>query len=230
MKIVVGLGNPGKKYENTRHNVGFMVVDQLVDYVQHGQSPLVLKNDEWHVSTTGQLEYRWLGVGESEIELVKPHTFMNKSGKAVAYVLRKHPHLSSDDIYLVHDDLDIPLGKFKIQKGTGPRVHRGVSSVEQVLGTKDFWRVRVGVENRREVLRQSGSPPNYAKATMGRHRARNAQDDTLALESLASVSNRWRTPGEKYVLMKFTPDEKMVVEAVIDQVIQELLRRVASEH
>ncbi len=114
MKYVVGLGNPGKKYQGTRHNVGQVVVDRL-------------------------RKENLVGV-----KLVKPDTFMNESGKAVQQ-LRV---VNFEQLYVVHDDLDIPLGKFKIMKGKGPRDHKGLKSIYESVG-KDFWHVRVGVENRK---------------------------------------------------------------------------------
>jgi len=137
MKLIVGLGNPGEEYINTRHNVGFMVVDRLA-------------KSSWKRSKSGLLIYSWLG---SEVELIKPQTFMNKSGEAVGLVVKKH-NLIPDDIIVIHDDLDIQFGKYKIQKGKGPKVHKGVLSVERVLGGEDFWRVRVGTDNRQGDMKQ----------------------------------------------------------------------------
>ncbi len=120
MKLVVGLGNIGEKYKNTRHNVGFMVIDELEKYKEE------------------------LG----KVMLVKPTTFMNESGRAVSKV-KNFYKIDLDDLYVVHDDLDLELGEYKIQKGVGPKVHNGVASVEEWLGSKEFWRVRVGVDNRK---------------------------------------------------------------------------------
>lgn len=144
MKLVVGLGNPGEKFENTRHNVGFMVVEALVD----GKS--------FAKSKGAPLVYTWLTLGDEKIEVIKPQTFMNKSGEAVARPLCKHKELTTDDLYVVHDDLDIALGDWKIDYGKGPKDHRGIISVEDKLKTKDFWRVRVGVDNRDPENRMPG--------------------------------------------------------------------------
>lgn len=113
MKLIVGLGNPGQKYKNNRHNVGFMVVDRLMEEKLPG------------------------------IKLLKPDSFMNRSGVAVK---REEPNLRF--LYVVHDDLDIELGKFKISFGKGPKVHNGLKSIYEQMGTKDFWHVRVGIDNR----------------------------------------------------------------------------------
>lgn len=119
MKLIIGLGNPGKKYSNNRHNVGYMVVDKLK------AKSLKLK----------------------DMFVVKTSSFMNDSGVAVKALVTYYK-LPGTDLYIVHDDLDIPLGSYKIQFGKGPKVHRGLQSIEVALGTTDFWRVRVGIENR----------------------------------------------------------------------------------
>jgi len=131
MKLIVGLGNPGDEYVNTRHNVGFMLVDRMA-------------KSSWKQSKSGLLTCSWLG---SEVELIKPQTFMNKSGEAVGLVAKKH-EMDLDDVCIIHDDLDIQFGEFKIQKGKGPKVHKGILSVEKALRGEDFWRVRIGTDNR----------------------------------------------------------------------------------
>lgn len=118
MKLIIGLGNPGEKYQSNRHNVGH----QFVDWAKRG-----LKTD----------------------------VFMNDSGRFVAAKLNFHK-LKPDDLYIVHDDLDIRLGEYKIQKGVGPKVHYGLNSIEAVLETKDFWRIRIGVDNRDPENRTPG--------------------------------------------------------------------------
>lgn len=118
MKLIVGLGNPGDKYQNNRHNVGHVVVDHL----------------------------NRIGLPE-KIVAKKTETFMNDSGAAVSK-LKNFYKISSSDLYVVHDDLDIPLGQYKIQLGVGPKMHNGIISIEETLGDLGFWRVRVGVDNR----------------------------------------------------------------------------------
>jgi len=130
MKLIVGLGNPGSQYKNNRHNVGFMVVDRLVTAA---------------FENSGKLKAELIK-GERAV-VAKPTTFMNDSGEAVS-LLSSFFKVPSTDTYAIHDDLDIPLGEYKMQFGVGPKVHNGVNSIEAKLGTKDFWRVRVGIENR----------------------------------------------------------------------------------
>ncbi len=135
MICIVGLGNPGEKYQNNRHNVGFQFIDYLIENLQNPNSKIQknLSSIIYHLS--------------SNLILSKPLTFMNRSGLAVRS-LTTHYKLLTTNLIVVHDDLDIPLGKFKIQKGTGPELHNGIESIEQHLKTKDFWRVRIGVDNR----------------------------------------------------------------------------------
>lgn len=119
--LVIGLGNPGEKYKNTRHNVGFLVIDEL-------------KKRE-----------------NKNVAYLKSKNFMNNSGDFVKKQLAVYG-LQFADLYVIHDDLDIPLGFFKIQLGKGPKDHNGIKDVEGKLGTKDFWRVRVGIESRQQTL------------------------------------------------------------------------------
>jgi PTH1 family peptidyl-tRNA hydrolase len=112
------------------------------------------------------------------IELLKPQTFVNSSGLSVAYAYKKHS-LKPDDLYVIHDDLDISLGNYKIQKGKGPKVHKGIKSVNEALGTRDYWRVRVGVENR---LRQIQNPKSKTQKISGeRYVLQNFTDKELEI-------------------------------------------------
>lgn len=126
MKLIVGLGNPGEKYKNNRHNVGYLLVDALLK--EKLPQDLVVK---------------------------KTNVFMNESGKAVAKLVT-HYRLPIPSLWVIHDDLDIRLGEFKIQFDRGPKVHNGILSIEEELGTKDFWRVRIGVDGREPDNRTPG--------------------------------------------------------------------------
>ena len=114
MHLIAGLGNPGKKYEKTRHNVGSRIVGEL--------ESLNLQN----------------------VILARPQTYMNESGKAVKKLIENRK-LKIGNLIVIHDDIDIPLGEFKIQKGRGSAGHKGVESIIKELGTKNFWRVRIGI-------------------------------------------------------------------------------------
>ncbi|QQG47549.1 MAG: aminoacyl-tRNA hydrolase [Candidatus Woesebacteria bacterium] len=131
MKVIVGLGNPGEKYSKTRHNVGFMVLDALADGGKFGF----------------QKKFNCLILQSGDVILVKPQTFMNASGEAVSKLVDFYK-VDLNDLWVIHDDLDLSLGETKIQKGVGPKLHNGIYSIEESLNSKEFWRVRVGVDNR----------------------------------------------------------------------------------
>lgn len=134
MKILVGLGNPGPKYQNNRHNVGHM----FVDFVNE------------------QVKSQKLKVKSFDAKFIKTNCFMNVSGKFVSSCVTRYKIQVSRDLYVVHDDLDISFGKFKIQFGNGPKLHNGILSIEDELGTNDFWRVRIGADARKPEDRIDG--------------------------------------------------------------------------
>ena len=134
MKLVVGLGNPGREYDKTRHNVGFEVLDELVR-----RTGATLRRGWTVPAWTGKAEIEGKGV-----LLVKPRTFMNRSGQAVAAAMRKRG-LEPVDVIVVLDDLELARGQIRIRKKGGAGGHKGLRSVIEALGTEDFTRVRVGV-------------------------------------------------------------------------------------
>ncbi len=135
MKLIVGLGNPGKEYTNTRHNAGFMLVDELAKKLSAGDFKMEKKfNAE---IATGNLN-------GDKIILVKPQTFMNNSGQAVRAVMDFYK-LTPADVIVAHDDKDILIGEYKNQNNRGAAGHNGVKSIIEHLGTQDFARVRIGV-------------------------------------------------------------------------------------
>lgn len=134
VKIIIGLGNPGADYQNTRHNAGVMLVDKLaVGSWRKFYNAMVYKtNDLWLVKTKD--------------------VFMNESGRLLQGLPAGRQDLPEDELWVAHDDLDIKLGEYKVQRGKGPKEHNGVKSIEDALGTKDFWRVRIGIDNRKEPI------------------------------------------------------------------------------
>lgn len=137
MKVVVGLGNPGEKYAKNRHNVGFMAVDELFSSIKRDSA----KTTDW------ESKFESFLVRAGEVLLVKPQTFMNRSGEAVAAIVNFYK-VDINDLVVVHDDLDIRLGEYKLVKGVGPKIHNGLNSIEEKLASKDFYRLRIGVDNR----------------------------------------------------------------------------------
>jgi PTH1 family peptidyl-tRNA hydrolase len=146
MRIICGLGNPGEKYEKTRHNAGFRFVDKFYDFLGWDSSMHVM---DWEHNKKIRADMAKVKVfSKTKVLLVKPFVFMNKSGISVHKALDYFNVNIQKDFFLVHDDLDIHLGDFKIQRGTGPQDHNGVKSVEQQVGRKNFVRIRIGVDNR----------------------------------------------------------------------------------
>jgi PTH1 family peptidyl-tRNA hydrolase len=127
MFLIIGLGNPGTKYENTRHNLGFMALDLLA-------GPAALWENKY--------DSQFLKL--QDIILAKPQTFMNNSGAAVAQILKFYPDAQ---LVVVHDELDLELGAIRVQKNSSAAGHNGVQSIMDEVGTQDFIRIRLGMNN-----------------------------------------------------------------------------------
>lgn len=138
MKLIVGLGNPGKEYEHTRHNVGFQYANIL--RAEFGFPEFKLQKKFYAEMTEGNFS------GEKFL-LAKPQTFMNASGKAVAALVRFY-HIESKDLWIIYDDVDLPLGKIRIRRDGSAGSHNGMKSVIASLGFQNFPRIRIGVESR----------------------------------------------------------------------------------
>lgn len=137
MKMIVGLGNPGMKYERTRHNVGFMVVDEL-SYRYQLPWKKVKQNG---MVATGM-------IGSEKVLLVKPLTFMNESGLCVG-PLMDYYDIAVEDLIVIYDDLDLPVGKIRLRTKGSAGGHNGMKSIIQHLKTEEFNRIRVGVDRPR---------------------------------------------------------------------------------
>ena len=143
MIIVIGLGNPGNKYKDHRHNVGFQILDVL--------------SDNWNVSFVEKGIFSASIAQKNELLLVKPTTFMNHSGVSARALLKQYPDAR---IVVVYDDIDITLGEIKVSFGRGAGGHNGVQSMIDHLGTKDFARIRVGVRPVHDELQSKILPPH----------------------------------------------------------------------
>ena len=152
MKLIVGLGNPGKEYEQTRHNAGFLFVDYLASVIARSEAT---KQSQFKFDKYSESEVLKGELDGKVVILAKPQTFMNDSGRAVSK-LTSNNQLTTNNLIVVHDDLDLKLGEFKISSGKGPKVHNGILSIEEHLHTKDFVRVRIGVDNRSNENRIDG--------------------------------------------------------------------------
>lgn len=143
MKIIVGLGNIGEKYENTRHNVGFMFIDELIKEIDKKLNKEVLMEESPKFKAKiGKISHE----GEDFL-LVKPTTFMNLSGEAISKILNFYKE-TPESLVVIYDDIDLPLGKIRIRDKGSAGTHNGIKSVIQQLGTENFFRIRIGIESR----------------------------------------------------------------------------------
>lgn len=134
MKLIVGLGNPGKEYEKTRHNAGFCVIDELAKMYQ---TKIDQKKFNALITT--------IRVGDEQIVLMKPQTFMNSSGEAVIQAVNFYK-IEIKDILIIHDDLDIPVGKLRIRTQGSSGGQKGIQSIMNHLHTQEIARIRVGID------------------------------------------------------------------------------------
>ena len=138
MKLIIGLGNPGPEYLNSRHNLGFMVLDSLHAHY---------KFENWKSKFDGT--YASKRFGSEKIILVKPQTYMNLSGFCVAK-FKQFFKVDDGNIFVIYDDIDLGFGNKKLKQGGGDAGHKGVRSISQHLGTKNFHRIRIGIGRPKE--------------------------------------------------------------------------------
>lgn len=133
MYVIAGLGNPGKKYENTRHNIGFITLDALAETYNIKVDKLKFKSLVGEGRIAGQ-----------KVILVKPQTYMNLSGDAVREVMNFYK-LDPEELIVIYDDIDIEIGSLRIRKSGGPGTHNGMKSIVSQLGSNKFPRIRIGI-------------------------------------------------------------------------------------
>ena len=183
MKLIVGLGNPGLKYEFTRHNVGFLVIDACAR-----DHAITVNKDECHAQT-GKLR-----LGEHSVMFVKPQTFMNRSGVAVA-ALQRYYRVSPENILVVYDDLDLPPGHLRLRAKGGAGGHNGMRSVIDYLRTTEFPRLRVGIG----AIPAGWSGADYVLAQIPR-------DDTTYAQGIERAANAvlaWVEHGLEAAMQKY---------------------------
>lgn len=159
MKLIVGLGNPGREYERTRHNAGFDYIDRLAAML--------------HVTLKPEARFHGLCVqirrpGGDDLWLLEPQTFMNASGRSVAALCQFYK-ISVDEIIVIHDELDLPPGAAKLKKGGGLGGHNGLKDIAARLGAQDFWRLRIGIGHpgeRSAVVDYVLNPPRKEEAQL----------------------------------------------------------------
>ena len=133
MRLIVGLGNPGRNYAHNRHNVGFMCLNHFA------RSHSIRLDKKQGKARTGMGE-----VAGNQVIVARPQTYMNLSGQSVSLLMKKF-NINIGSIVVIHDDLDLPLGKIRIRQGSGSGGHRGIESIISYLGSHDLLRIRVGI-------------------------------------------------------------------------------------
>jgi PTH1 family peptidyl-tRNA hydrolase len=137
IRLIVGLGNPGAEYEQTRHNAGFWLVDQLAGH-------RLTKEARFHGLATKTR------IAGNEVWLLEPQTYMNRSGQAVGALTRFYK-ITPEEVLVIHDELDLPPGAAKLKKGGSSGGHNGLKDITAVLGTQDYWRLRIGIGHPRTM-------------------------------------------------------------------------------
>ena len=178
-KVVVGLGNPGSKYQNTRHNIGWMVLDRLAD--RHGAAGSV-KTKDAAATARGRL-------GDDELILVKPMTYMNRSGEAVRKAMARE-RVPMKDVLVVVDDMDLPFGRLRMKAKGSAGGHNGLRSIIGEMGTESFARLRVGI----------GAPKGGAIShVLGDFEHAEQQHLDLILDAAADAVELWAEQGPQVV-------------------------------
>ena len=140
IRLIIGLGNPGQEYENTRHNAGFWLADQMADQLK-GSFTLEKSFFAWVAKAR---------VGGEQIIIAKPTTFMNRSGQAAGALMRFYK-LTPPEVLVLHDELDLLPGHVKLKQGGGHAGHNGLRDIQSVFGSPDFWRLRLGIGHPRTL-------------------------------------------------------------------------------
>lgn len=180
--ILVGLGNPGPKYADTRHNAGYLCVDELA--ARHS----VALSDKRKAALLGEGR-----VAGKRVALVKPRAFMNLSGEAVRYALDRY-RVRADAVLVILDDLDLPLGKVRLRERGGSGGHNGLNSINAALGTTDYARLRIGIG------RPDGETVGYVLGAFAPEEKEAAQD---AIARAANAAEAWAAHGVRHAMDNF---------------------------
>jgi len=192
-RAIVGLGNPGARYEGTRHNIGFVVLDSFAAQVG---APLVGRA---HGALWSGVESEALG----QIFLAKPQLYMNRSGRPLAALLEEWD-VEPSDVLVIHDDVDLDLGRLKLKRGGGAGGHRGLLSIEEETETRDFCRLRFGIgrpqagQDTADYVLERFSAASAEALAQAVERARDGVGDWLRLDFEAAMKSV-NTPPEKPV-------------------------------
>lgn len=182
MKLIIGLGNPGLKYQNTRHNLGQMIIKKFIDINYH-QSLTLKKNLDSEILEIGQ--------GSQKTIFAISTGFMNNSGNPVQKISQFYK-INPSDIYIVHDDLDLETGDYRIQFDRGPAGHNGIKSIIENLKTQQFHRIRIGIGKFKSAIASSGGDPTN------------------------------NIPTEDYVLEPFSKSELDIIDSITSKIFEEI--------
>lgn len=180
MKLVVGLGNPGKRYERTRHNVGWWVIDHLAD---------VWRFDPWR--RDGDALIADGRRGAARVRLMKPQTYMNLSGAALRPYLRRETWSAASDLLVVVDEVALPVGRFRIRARGSAGGHNGLKSIEGAVGSQEYARLRLGVGPTREQ-QERGDLADYVLDRFGKEETAIV---TALLPTMVELVDRWIAEG-----------------------------------
>jgi peptidyl-tRNA hydrolase, PTH1 family len=204
MKLIVGLGNPGIKHAKTRHNLGFIIVEALLK--DFSTVPAInFKAEKKFQAQIAEVNWQPKNTEEEKIILVKPQTYMNLSGMAVS-AISKFYKIEPENVWVIHDEVDFPLGGMKIRFGGASAGHKGVESIIEHLGTDKFWRFRVGIGEQKSKIKNQKSKirpiDDYVLGEFGEHergklreiikKTTKAIEDALE-EGLEKAMNRFNT-------------------------------------
>ena len=139
MRLIVGLGNPGKEYEKTRHNVGFNIIDLYLK-----KKGLTLDKEKFNG------KYTKTNINNEEVIFLEPQTYMNNSGESVSAIMKFYK-IKVEDILVIQDDLDMEIGKIKLKEKSSSGGHNGIKSIEDHLGTDNYKRLKVGISNNKDI-------------------------------------------------------------------------------
>ncbi len=184
MKIVIGIGNPGKKYQDTRHNVGHRILDCLAERLKIAFTKSKFSS---LISETK--------VNDNGVVLMKPATYVNRTGSAVAEAVAFY-NVPDGDILVVCDDMNLPLGKLRLRKSGSSGGHNGLNSVIERLGAKDFPRLRFGIERPAHQM----DPADYVLSRFGKGDAKTVQK---AVDNAADAALFWITDGIEACMNKY---------------------------
>ena len=192
MKVIVGLGNPGKDYERTRHNVGWWVVDHLAD---------VWRFDGWKKDNDARIVTGT--VGNTKVRLVKPLTYMNLSGGVLRPYMRRPFWAPATDLMIIVDEAALPLGRYRFRAKGSAGGHNGLKSIEGTLKTQEYPRLRIGIAP--EEPRQRGDLRDFVLDRFGKHEESVIRD---LMPTFVEALELWIKSGITPVMNKFTGDAR----------------------